>query len=112
MSEGLARVRAGNQAQLGLPKWAKRVWPFEEGVQGPDFWRREEEMANQHVRTSIAREIAAHEAVEDMRGLLHFNPTNQRMSMVLDAYDIRIKEIYTAHRKAIRAIKDMYPGIR
>jgi hypothetical protein len=106
MAEGLPVVRAGAHAQLGMPKWAERVWPYEEGMQGPEWWKREEEFANQHVRTNIDREIAMWQTIESLR------EAPLQSNNIIAAYDIRIKEIYTAHRKAIRAIKDMYPGVR
>jgi hypothetical protein len=111
MTEGLPKVRGntGKHAQMGMPKMAKRVWPTEEGIQGPGFWRREEEFVNQHWRTNMDLHMAMQYLIEDVRTYVDYTPS--QIQTLLDAYDIRRKEIYTAHRKAIRAIKDMYPSV-
>lgn len=92
---------------MGMPKHAKRIWPFEEGMQ-PRFWEREEELARQYVSTSIAREVAMQEVIENIRDL--YPP--RVIQLCLDAYDIRCKEIYTAHSKAVHEIKSRYPGVK
>jgi hypothetical protein len=114
MSEGLP-IRFTGAGKMGMPKHAKRVWPFEEGCQ-PLFWEREEELSQQYVSTSIAREIAMQECIEGMKALMprpgELVTTSNEMQPVLDAYDIRVKEIYTAHSKAIHEIKARYPSVK
>lgn len=118
MSEG--RPIRLDDLQLGMPKMAKRVWPYEEGMQ-PGFWKREEEFTNRNTTTSLEHEVLMRQCIEEMTELSelwHSTPGSHsddllgEIDTVLNAYQINIKELYTAHQKAIREIKDRYPGVR
>jgi hypothetical protein len=103
-------VRKGTSVQLGMPKWARRVWPVEEGQ--PNFWEREEEFANQHVQTAFRKQRAAEETIDDIEAVMDDQQGLDLVHVVINGYHARLNVIYTEHRKAIRSIKDRYPNCR